>query len=722
MNTDQHHSWRPALALVVALVIPSVALAQEPSEIPHQSPETYLETDAETKPLVVFDEDYVPNVGANTVATLVQGDAAGRGLRLDVAAAPGRFPGVVIEAPEGRWDLSAWQFINVDIENVGDTRIRLGLRADNPGADDDESLRTFTLDEVVPGETKTITLRLYATQWALDPPMSLVGMRVTPGEAAIDARDVVKLILFSVGPKQDESFVLRNVRAEGKVQMVDSSQFLPFVDRYGQFVHADWLGKAMTDDDLVAQRESEEAELAAMPGPDNFNRFGGWKDGPKLEATGHFRVAKHDGKWWLVDPDGRLFFSTGPDCVDVRFGGETGIEHREAYFAWIPDEDDPFFKHSNVNAGWAPHGFYKERLPYRMFDFHNANLERKYGEGWREAFGDIAHRRIRSWGMNTIAAWGDPIIYRQQKTAYATHVWVSGATPIAGSTGYWGQFPDVFDPEYRQIVRSAIARYEQEQTDPWNIGYFVDNEKAWGNTTDLAVATLTSPAEQAAKVVFVDDLKANYDDIEALNAAWGTDYASWDDLLQRTEAPPSLELARADLERFYELLCDTYFRTIKEEISAVAPDKLYLGVRFAWRNDIAVRASAKHCDVVSYNIYRYSIEDLRLPDGIDRPIIIGEFGFGAEDAGGFASSNTKAVDQAQRGEFYQAYIRSALNHPQVVGAHWFQYVDQSLAGRPDQENFNAGMVTVTDYPHAGLIDGIREIGCQMYEVRAGLEE
>jgi hypothetical protein len=28
-------------------------------------------------------------------------------------------------------------------------------------------------------------------------------------------------------------------------------------------------------------------------------------------STGWFRVEKHEGRWWFVDPDGRLFLSQG---------------------------------------------------------------------------------------------------------------------------------------------------------------------------------------------------------------------------------------------------------------------------------------------------------------------------------------------------------------------------------------------------------------------------
>jgi len=50
---------------------------------------------------------------------------------------------------------------------------------------------------------------------------------------------------------------------------------------------------------------------------------------------------------------------------------------------------------------------------------------------------------------------------------------------------------------------------------------------SWGDELSLALGALKSPPDQAAKKVFIADLKANYGDIAALNAAWGTSHASW---------------------------------------------------------------------------------------------------------------------------------------------------------------------------------------------------
>ena len=82
------------------------------------------------------------------------------------------------------------------------------------------------------------------------------------------------------------------------------------------------------------------------------------------------------------------------------------------------------------------------------------------------------------------------------------------------------------------------------------IGFFVDNEIAWGNDTSLAVAALVSPPTQKAKQAFVADLKAKYGDVGKLNAAWGTEHASWDAVLENHKAP-NLKRARDDLTAFF---------------------------------------------------------------------------------------------------------------------------------------------------------------------------
>ena len=234
------------------------------------------------------------------------------------------------------------------------------------------------------------------------------------------------------------------------------------------------------------------------------------------------------------------------------------------------------------------------------------------------------------------------------------------------------------------------------------------------------MAALISPAEQPAKKVFLNDLKAKYTTIDNLNNAWGADYSTWDALLQSQQAPDK-DKARADLTDFYTKTAETYFGTIREELDKFAPNQLYMGCRFAWVNDRAARAAAKFCDIVGYNRYTYSVADQRLPDRIDKPTIIGEFHFGALDRGMFHTGLKKTANQQDRADKYESYVRGALRNPYIVGTHWFQYKDQATTGRGDGENYQIGLIDICDKPYPEIIRTVREVGNNLYEYRLQAE-
>ena len=400
------------------------------------------------------------------------------------------------------------------------------------------------------------------------------------------------------------------------------------------------------------------------------------------------------------------------------------MEHRENYFEWLAPVDagkrDPLTEHYG-KSDWAPHGFYADKLPFRTYDFYNANLHRKFGDDWRTHFADNANARIRHWGMNTVSAWGSSTVYGQKKNAYTAFVWITGSPKIAGNSGYWGQFHDVFDPRFRASVAKSIRDAEtdvKESTDPWNIGYFVDNEIQWGSPTGLAIDVLTKPGRPGREA----SLRRRPEGQPRRHRRAQRPLGHRPRLVGRAPAehhPARRRPRRADLYAFNLRIYDVYFRTVKEELAAIAPDKLYLGCRFAWQNDEVVRASARFCDVVSMNKYEFDVSTLRLPDGIDRPLIIGEFHFGSVDRGMFHAGLKKVADARARGDAYVSYVGGAMRNPQIVGTGWFQYMDQAAVGRNDGENYNVGFVTTTDTPHAELLDGVREVGEAMYEIRSG---
>ena len=281
------------------------------------------------------------------------------------------------------------------------------------------------------------------------------------------------------------------------------------------------------------------------------------------------------------------------------------------------------------------------------------------------------------------------------------------------------KFPDVFDSNFAAALDKGAAQFLKGTTDdPWCIGYFVDNEMAWGGNTTLGADALASPATQGAKVKLMAWLRDRYPGIAAFDTAWGMNWTSWDAFANDTTAKPTTDAATKDLTDFTGVVADTYFHSVRDAIKKIAPHKLYLGCRSVGGAPNVVAAAVKYCDVVSYNRYCASVRDIRLPDGYDAPVMIGEFHFGAPDRGPFWSGLFSADNQDDRGRKLAAYIDSGLDNPQIVGVHWFQYADEPTSGRIDGENAQCGWVDTCDTPYPETVHAARATADAMYARRA----
>ncbi len=670
--------------------------------------------------LIDFDKNEPP-VAIETSGVEVSRVEKPDGAALSVASGHQQdYPGVTFKAPGGRWDFSEYGYLAMDVANAGSQDVTVRCRVDNPNSWDKLN-SNFGSVHLEPGE-KGVLRVVFARRPS---GIKLFGLK-GDGDAwdqTIDPSQVNQVKVYVSRPRMDHLFEIDNIRLGGAaVAPAQKETFFPFIDMFGQYKHKDWPGKTHSLEDFATHLEAETKDLAAHPGPTGWNEFGGWEEGPTLEATGFFRAEKYQGKWWLVEPKGKLFFSHGIDCVHWWDG--TPIEERDGWFDYIPF-DDADYREFFLNSQLVLGGHYDGRY-VRCFDFEQANLRRKYGRNWRALSADTAHRRLRSWGMNTIGMWSNPDVYLMRKTPYVVSIYREDfkCKVIEGSPSVWMKFRDVFDPDFRDKIRKRMAEEKRESAnDPWCIGYFVDNELPWGDEVSLSLATLASPPEQVAKKVFIEDLKVRYTTIEALNQAWGSRHESWQALLEHRETPDR-DKAYKDLARFYTKIAETYFKTIREAIKEVAPNQLYLGCRLAWYEkptpdpSRVIRAAAKYCDVISFNLYRWDVSDYELPEGVDAPAIIGEWHFGAYDRGPFKSALVTVEDQHERARMYESYARSVLQNPVFVGCHWYQYRDEPTTGRPvDGENFQCGFVDSVDTPHPETVQACRKVGYDMYDIR-----
>jgi hypothetical protein len=167
---------------------------------------------------------------------------------------------------------------------------------------------------------------------------------------------------------------------------------------------------------------------------------------------------------------------------------------------------------------------------------------------------------------------------------------------------------------------------------------------------------------------------------------------------------------------------DRFLEVINAAIKRHDPNHLNLGLRFgSGVPPVEMLRASKSFDVYSMNVYAVSVSTQTLEEvyqATGRPIIVGEFHFGVPGRG-LAAGLVQVRDQAERGTAYRYYVEQAAAFPAFIGSSWFQWVDQPSTGRNDGENYNIGLVDVTDRPYQELIDAMKATHRRLQAVHAG---
>lgn len=609
---------------------------------------------------------------------------------------------VVIGPPQAKWDVSAYSLFSITLRNAGAGTVFITARLDNPGAVDwAKSSRSQAY--ILPGETRTLTIA-YPRGWDKDDsPEAFEPASAKPNGwrshwKSFDPSNVksCRLVIRSSEPNiRLESITAQLAWPYGKRAnhvLLD----LPHIDRFGQSIPLAWPGKVTADGDLKQQAEAEAASLSAARNNEDKNKYGGYESGPQLKATGYFRTEKHKDKWWLVDPSGRLFWSNGVCTVGNRAIAPLSPERR-ALFAELPEPGTP--EHDAAMVAYKPYGEWGQAV-----DFLRLNTLRKYGKQWEETSRDITHRRLAAWGFNTLGAWSDTELLDDKRTPFTEilHIW-PGQHALEHT-------PDPFENGFEKRLNDAVASLaEQRADDPWMIGVFIDNEIVWHNNYPERV--IQKGPQQPAYNAFVRHLKASYPSIQALNKAWGTSAKGWTAL-----AAGKTERWKADRLELFALIADRYYGLCKQALAKHLPNHLYLGSRVHTCPPIVADKIAEHVDVFSINHYAPLAGTAQLPKDADLPVMITEFHFGTLDRGVVGMSLSPVHGQAQRSRSFGAYVTAGVLHPNIVGTHWFAYSDQSTVGRPN-ENYQIGLIDITDQPYPEMTAVSQAIANQMYELR-----
>ena len=323
-----------------------------------------------------------------------------------------------------------------------------------------------------PGEIKPLRFRLnHAGPSRFDPgfPPRLRGVPIGfRGGRNFDSARVTRLRVEVFAPGKVR-FSIRNCRVSGRSEVAPEvtspERFFPCIDRYGQYIHKEWPQKIHSDEALRSRLREEAGQLRAPVA--GWNRYGGWAEGPQL-------------KWWLIDPEGRLFFSRGLNSIrstDLLTGGP-GLEK--------------FFEGKSTRKDGR-------------FGFTSANLRRKYGPDYRDAFNRFMLLRLADWGFNTIGNWSDQEICRMRRIPYVVNLPLPAGLPRLAKGGFY----DVFDPAFEPGMQKIFSRdFDWCRNDPWCIGIFVGNELRFANRKrSLGTDTLIADSATAAKQELMRDLR-----------------------------------------------------------------------------------------------------------------------------------------------------------------------------------------------------------------------
>jgi hypothetical protein len=403
------------------------------------------------------------------------------------------------------------------------------------------------------------------------------------------------------------------------------------------------------------------------------------------------RLERSGDTWWLVDTNGKPFFSLGCAMYGNKMKPEDSypllhnlgfntIANGSDEKAWSAFNDQQLADHAPV-----------------MFQFDRVNSG--IGLGY-DTLDDAAGNN----GMSQAQA--------------------------AKNGGFNHTYPDPFDPRWeasaRQLVHETAQLFKGK---PYFVGWMVSNERDHFNLYRY----VWSPH---CAIQFGIFLEHKCGEIGALNKAWNSNYSSFDDLLAHKPEPPVIEGAMyEDFHLFSREIIrkfnDTMLRIIHEE----DPGRLVFSNRFMIHE---VRDVFDYLDLyggfdgTAVNIYpsndtwgldpgeREYLTLIHEKNG--KPIIITEWSVPARDSGLYDdpahldwSFPQTVATQQQRARQSAAILAEFYNMPFVVGAHWFSWSDFDS----QQRQANRGLFKANNQPWPELQEAFKDLTALMGDPAKG---
>jgi hypothetical protein len=392
-----------------------------------------------------------------------------------------------------------------------------------------------------------------------------------------------------------------------------------------------------------------------------LNRYGGRLDLPREAATGFFRTKKIGGRWWLIDPEGYRFYHVGintvrePKKVNENFGSPE---------QWAETVTGQFRENGfNGLGNGASTRLQKVKEPLVWVLRHNFLFAFARGKGLVEA--------------------------------------------ASGTQGFPNRCMPVFHPDFPAFCEAYGQALADTANDPTLLGIMTENEIQC--PVDLLDRYLASDVANP-------DLKPGHD----AAVAW---------LTARKGSADTKGLTRRDRYEFIAYAFGRYYSIVTPIVRKYDPNHLYLGSRINYSagqfdNPWFWKMLAPCHDVVSVNYYgRWGPQADEFADWAawaDRPILITEWYAKAMDVlpklANTHGAGWVVRTQEDRARYYQHFALNALETKNIVGWHFFKYLDDGPESKAldNLGGANKGMFDVTGKPHGPLLDRARAVNREVY--------
>lgn len=399
---------------------------------------------------------------------------------------------------------------------------------------------------------------------------------------------------------------------------------------------------------------------------------------------GFWRIVRtRDGIWWFLSPQNKTEYLNGVTTVAPFLRGR---DPRGAFF---------------VSRDWDGSD-------------NDASLFR-----WAER----TVVRVRSVGFKSLGAWCNPVLYRCDM-------------PMTRDLNVWQWVPAgarLFSREWQDSAEAAIRDQTLSMRTNRNlIGYYTDNELDWEEPAiGPRVYFDQLPTDDPNRQEVLGVIHETWPTVADFDRDWGTSFRDWPELERHPRLPVGSKTGYDRLaDRWLYHFARAYFRITATLVHKYDPNHLILGCRYrGWVPNQVLRGARGYTDAQSLNYYAADgLLDLDVFTSIaqesDQPLIVSEYSFHALD-GRSGDRNlvrfpAQVRDQLARAEGYRSMTARLARVPFVIGADWFQWMDEPASGRwSDGEDANMGIVDVNDRPYEALVEAVQQTAPLLNDLHAG---